>query len=67
MSLSKEMQEALDNPAVHYFTKDIINAGANKDICDVLHDLEYCQYLFTKHMTDTLDGLKAKLDGRVIV
>ena len=64
MTLSKEMQEALDSPAVHSFTKMIIKEGATKDICDVLHDLEYAQYLFNKHMNDTLKGLEVILNGR---
>ena len=59
MTLSKEMQEALGNPAVHNFTKMIIREAQGKDICDILHDLEYCQYLFTKHMNDTLSKLGA--------
>ncbi len=58
MTLSKEMQEALDNPAVHNFTKVIIQEAQGKDICDTLNDLEFCQYLFTKHMNDTLKNLK---------
>ncbi len=64
MTLSKEMQEVLNNPAVHNFTKMIIKEGSTKDICDVLHDLEFAHYLFTKHMNDTLQGLEAILDGR---
>ena len=66
MTLSKEMQEALKNPSVHYFAKMIIQEGSNRDICDVLHDLEFVQYLFKKHMNDTLKGLEAILDGRKI-
>ena len=66
MTLSKEMQEALNNPAVHNFAKMIIREGASKDICDVLHDLEFAQYLFKKHLNDTLKGLEIVLDGRKV-
>ena len=66
MKLSKEMQAALDNPAVHNFTKMIINEAMDKDICDVLSDLEFVQYLFHKHIEDTLRGLKVKLDSEPI-
>ena len=64
MELSNEMKQALDNPAVHFFVKDIIKAGINKDICDVLNDLEYCQYLFKKHLDDTLANLNDVLNGK---
>jgi len=64
MELSNEMKQALDNPTVHYFVKDIIKAGMNKDICDVLSDLEYCQYLFKKHLDDTLAKLGNVLNGK---
>lgn len=57
MTLSSEMQEALDNPAVRNFTKMIIREARGKDICDVLRDLEFATYLFTKHMNDTLARL----------
>ncbi len=63
MELSTEMKQALDNPAVHYFVKDIIKAGIDKDICDVLNDLEYCQYLFKKHLDNTLAKLNDTLNG----
>ncbi len=63
MELSAEMKQALDNPAVHFFVKDIIKAGIDKDICDVLNDLEYCQYLFKKHLDDTLTKLNDTLNG----
>ena len=66
MTLSVEMQQALANPAVHDFTKRIIQDGSTKDICDVLHDLEFAQYLFKKHLNDTLKALGDKLDGRKI-
>lgn len=58
MTLSKEMKEAVDSPAVHNFTKMIIQEAQGKDICDILNDLEYCQHLFTKHMNDTLKRLE---------
>ena len=64
MELSTEMKQALDNPAVHYFAKDIIKAGINKDINDVLNDLEYCQYLFKKHLEDTLKKLGDTLQDK---
>ncbi len=66
MALSKEMQAALENPAVHNFTKMIIREGSGKDICDVLHDLEYAQYLFNKHLNDTLKGLETILNGKKV-
>ena len=59
MKLSKEMQEALDNPAVHNFLKDILKGAAGRDIVDVLHDLEFAQYLVNKHLDNTLENLKA--------
>ena len=66
MKLSKEMQEALDNPAVHDYTKMIILEAQGKDICDTLHNLEFATYLFKKHMDDTLKGLEAIQDGRKV-
>ena len=63
MTLSKEMQEALNNPAVHNYTKMIILEAQGKDICDTLHSLEYVTHLFKKHMDDTLKGLEVILDG----
>ena len=61
MKLSKEMQEALDKPAVHYFVKDILKAAVGRDIVDVLHDLEFVQYLTKKHLEDTLKNLETIL------
>lgn len=66
MTLSKEMQEALDDFSVHDFAKMIIREGADRDIVDVMHDLEFAQYLFKNHLNDTLKGLETILDGRVI-
>lgn len=52
-----EIQEALNDPSVHNFAKDILRASQNLDIVDCLNDLEYCQHLLRNRINAALEAL----------
>ena len=39
-SLNRKVQEILDDPTVHSFTKTVIETGLNKDSVDAINDVE---------------------------
>ncbi len=51
------IQEAINDPAVHTFAKNILRMSQTRDIVDCLNDLEYCQHLLTNRIDCALEAL----------
>ncbi len=55
--LPKAAQEAIDDPSIHFFAKDIIRAAYDHDIVDSYHDIEYALHIVRQSVNDALSAL----------
>jgi len=51
------VEEVLNNPSVHFQTKNILTEAFNHDIVDSYHDIEYALYIIRQVVDNTLKNL----------
>ena len=61
MQLTKKMLETIEDPGCHFFLKLIIQEGSQKDIIDVINDLDCALSLFE----DEYEKMTAEAGGGV--